>query len=955
VPVSPFRRKQRTLLALLLLRAGHVVSTDEIVDALWGERPPASALANLYSYVSGLRQLLGRAAPTGEPRPRTMPNGYQLDLQPGECDADVFECLAGEGRQALAEGRHAAAAECLARALGLWRGTVLERLERHEWLLPFIARLEEARLAAVEDQIDARLALGQHTELTTELTAMTAQCPLRERLWGQLMVALYRSGSKPQALQAYGRLRCHLDTELGVRPSPEVRHLFEAIVRDDPALDTPPRADATGPAGRPVQLPAVPGPFVGRTEHLRRLDALIERAAGADHDTVAVSAISGIPGVGKTALALHWAHRVADRFPDGQLYVNLRGFDPGGQVMAPAEAVRGFLDALGVPPERMPATLDAQVGLYRSLLAGKRILVVLDNARDAEQARPLLPGSSTALVVVTSRNRLTPLLAVDGARPLFLDLFTRDEARELLTRRLRADLVAAEPDAIEEIITACARLPLALGIAAARAYHSGFPLTVIAAELGDAASRLDALDAGDSVSEVRAVFSWSYIALTPPAARLFRFLGLHAGPDISATAAASLAGHPIPLARRLLTELNRVNLIVEHVPGRYISHDLLRAYAADLTNLHDTDTARRAGVVRLLDHYTHTAHTAARLLRPHQDPIPLPLAPPSAETSAEQPVDIQTAMAWLTTEYPVLVATVRQAVGARFDTYAWQLAWCLDTFLTRQGHWHDLVATWQAARDAARRLGDPAIQAHAYRLLAHAHAVRGGYADAHADYGRALELDARAGNRAGQARTHLQLGVVWERQGRYELAVDHDRQALAHYRAIGHLRGEADALNAIGWDYAQLGDHGQALAHCKQALALHQGLGNRHGAAHTWDSIGYAHHHLGNHTQAAECYQQAIGLFRELGDRYNEADAITHLGDVYHAAGDLSATGTTWTRAWHILEDLAHPDAEVLRARLDDLGPYSGSDGPPAGADDERRKDAENAGCPQRVRDAGTV
>nr|WP_221383305.1 BTAD domain-containing putative transcriptional regulator [Actinoplanes polyasparticus] len=917
-PVSPTRRKQRVLLALLLLRAGHVVRTDEIIDALWGGSPPVSALANLHTYVSGLRQLLDRAAATGEPRPRTMPGGYQLDLRPGERDADVFESLAGEGRRALAESRPATAAECLDRALGLWRGTVLHDMDRADWLLPFAVRLEEARLTAVEDQMTARLALGHHAELTSELTELITRHPLRERLWGHLLVALHRSGSQQRAIEAYGRLRRLLKAELGVRPGPQVRQIFEAILSGDAASDTASSVDITRPdVVRPAQLPAAPAPFVGRTEHLRRLDKLIERAADTDPVQMVTCVISGPAGVGKSTLAAYWAHRVAGRYPDGQLYVNLRGFDPAARAKTPTEAVRGFLEALNLAPEQIPATLDAQAALYRSRLAGRRILVVLDNARDAEQVRPLLPGSSTAAVVVTSRNRLTPLLAVDGAHPLALDLFTRDEARALLTRRLGAERTEAEPHATEEVITACARLPLALGIAAARADHSGSSLRGIAAELGDATSRLDALNGGDAVSEVRAVFSWSYSALTSPAARLFRLLGQHVGPDISTAAAASLAGQPIPQVRLSLDELVRINLVVQHVPGRYSSHDLLRAYAADLTESTNGRAAARADVTRLMDHYTHTAHTAARLLRPHQDPIPLPLGPAAAGANPERPADLKAAMAWLTAEHPVLLATIRRADGAGFDRHAWQLAWCLDTFLTRQGHWHDLIVTWRAARDTAGRLGDLVAQAHAYRNLAHAQALLGRYTEAHADYDRALELYAEGGSLTGQARTHLQLGVVWERQGRHDLAVGHDQQALALYRAAGHLRGEADALNAVGWDFAQLGDYGQALVHCEQALDVHLRTGNRHGAAHTWDSVGFACHRLGEQERAVECFRQAIGLFRELRDRYNEADSTAHLGDACHAAGDTVGARTAWTLARNILEDLEHPDAERLRARLE--------------------------------------
>jgi hypothetical protein len=356
--------------------------------------------------------------------------------------------------------------------------------------------------------------------------------------------------------------------------------------------------------------------------------------------------------------------------------------------MPAAQAVRGFLDALGLPPERIPADPDAQAALYRSLLAGRRILVVLDNARDADQVRPLLPGTPTALALVTSRNQLTALVAVDGAHPLPLDLLSAAEARELLARRLGAERVAAEPDAVEQIITACARLPLALAIAAARAQHTGFPLSALAAELTETNEagdrRLDALDAGDPATQIRAVFSWSYAALTPLAAQLFRLLGFHPGPDITIPAAASLAGRPRAETRRLLTELTWANLITEYVPGRYTLHNLLRAYATDLTHRHDTAEQRHAAAHRVLDHYLHTAHAAARLLDPTRN-LPAP-TPPQPGVTPDSPTDRQQSLDWFTTEHPVLMAAIDHAAEGGFDTHTWQLVWTMWTFFDRRGN-----------------------------------------------------------------------------------------------------------------------------------------------------------------------------------------------------------------------------------------------------------------------------
>ena len=616
---------------------------------------------------------------------------------------------------------------------------------------------------------------------------------------------------------------------------------------------------------------------------------------------------------------MYWAHRVADRFPDGQLYVNLRGFDSSGRVMHPGEAIRRFLGAFGVPADRVPADVDAQAALYRSLLAGRRVLVVLDNARDAEQVRPLLPGGSSAFALITSRNQLTPLIATDGAHPLALDLMSTAEAGEFLAHRLGPDRVATEPAAVEQIVASCARLPLALSIAAARAQQSGFPLAVLSQELAAAHRRLDALDAGDQSTRIRAVLSWSYRALTPPAARLFRLLGRHPGPDTSVAAAASLAGLSPPAARALLTELTRASLINEHAPGRYMFHDLLGAYADELCHETETDDERRLAVLRLLDHYVHTAHAAERMLNPARDPIPLPLAEPAPDATRERPGSDREAQGWLTAEHPVLLATLRLAADTGLDAHAWQLAWTLDTYLHWRGHWHDRVRVWRAAVAAADRLGVQVVAAYAHRDLARANNRLGCYDESRAHLGQALALFAEAGDRVGQAHTHRTLASLYERQGEPRRALHHDQQALTLFRAAGHCEGQADALNSIGWDHCLLGDHAEALTQCRQALALHRLIGDRWGEATTWDSLGYAHHHLKQHAEAIDCYQRALALVRALGDHYFEADTLTRLGDTQDAAGDAGAARGAWQDALAILTDLDHPRADDLRAKLADL------------------------------------
>ncbi|HZM79714.1 MAG TPA: tetratricopeptide repeat protein [Candidatus Limnocylindrales bacterium] len=669
----------------------------------------------------------------------------------------------------------------------------------------------------------------------------------------------------------------------------------------------------------PAQLPADTAAFTGRTRHLAGLDKFLPGGNEAPATAVAISAIGGTAGVGKTALAVHWAHRVRDRFPDGQLYVNLRGFDPGGQVMSPAEALRRFLDALEVPPERIPADLDAQAALYRTQLARRRMLIVLDNARDSVQVRPLLPGASTCLVLVTSRNQLSGLVAADGAHPITLGLLTQAEARQLLTHRLGPERVTAEPDAVEQIIAACARLPLALAIVAARAAtEPHLPLHALAGELRDNNSSgssgwLDTLSTDDPATDVRAVFSWSYRTLTPDAAGLFRLLGLHPGPDTSTAAAASLAALSLAEVRSLLGELTRANLLIEHVPGRYTFHDLLRAYATEQAHTTDPDQQRHAATHRILDHYLHTSHTAALLLDPYRDPIALTAAQPGV--IPEHPADYQQALDWFTAEHPVLLAAVdRSATG--FDTHTWQLTWALGDFLALRGHWHGWAATGQAAVAAAERLANLTAQAGAHRRLAHAYLQLGRLDDAHIQLRHALDLHTQAGDLAGQARTHFSLGYLWERRGCPAEVLHHARQSLDLYQVAGHRRGQARALNAVGWSHALLGDHQQALTSCQQALTLFQELDDRLGQAAAWDSLGYAHYHLGHHDQAIICSQHSIGLYQDLGDRYFEAHVLSHLGDTHHAAGNLQAARDAWQQALTILEQLDHPDAETVRAKL---------------------------------------
>jgi tetratricopeptide (TPR) repeat protein/DNA-binding XRE family transcriptional regulator len=697
----------------------------------------------------------------------------------------------------------------------------------------------------------------------------------------------------------YPRTLRLLADELGV----PANHLEEP-----PARSAPTGGPSSGAA--PRQLPAAVRHFVGRHREQKVLDSLLGEDAGP-----VICVIGGTAGIGKTALAVHWAHQVAPRFPDGQLYVNLRGFDPAGPVLTAGEALGRLLDALEVSGQRLPADLDAQATAYRTLLAGRRVLILLDNARDAEHIRPLLPGSPGCLVVVTSRRQLTPLVAAEGAHPVTLDLLTEEEAEELLGRRLGDDRVAGERDAAATIIDRCARLPLALTIVAARAaMDCDRRLAVLADEL--TATGLDTLSAGDPATDVRNVLSWSYRALTPSAARLLRLLGLHPGPDISTGAAASLAGIGPDKVAPILTELTQANLLVEHTPRRYVQHDLLRAYAAELARTAEDEEQRDAAVNRLLDHYVQTAFAAAMLLEATRDHIAT--VPRLPGVTPEELDDDRHALAWFTTERAVLLATLQLGNRCGLHRRTWQLAWSLVGFMERRGGWHDFLAAQEVGLTAARHLADPRAEGCAHRYVAAAHACLGELDEARAHLVRDRDISRDSKNRTEQAQAHLQLARIDEMQGRYADGVVNAGQAAELFKSLRHRRGSADAINYLAWFQALLGQYRPALTSARQALIRYQRLGQVLGQGAARDSIAYIHHHLGDYSQARAEYEIALAIYRRIGDRHFEAMVLDHLADTHQAAGDHQSAYDARQRALSILDELRHPDADRIRTRAEE-------------------------------------
>jgi DNA-binding SARP family transcriptional activator len=939
--LSPGPPRQQAVLGMLAMRANRVVSRDELVDAVWGQQAPASAEGGVHTYVAGLRRVLepGRTRRGPSQVLASAAGGYVLRLDPGQVDAIVFERGLAAGRRLRGAGDLSGAIAALDDALGEWHGSAFAAVPG-----PFASaervRLGELRSAASEERAEVLLDLGRHEQAVPELASLVAEHPLRERMRGLLMIALYRCGRQAEALQAFHDTRQVLADELGIDPGPELSRIHQQILALDPSLEAPGRPAPLSAAARPpapsaaepgpsdpvpAQLPLEAPGFSGRHAELERMLRVIgadpdrdPAIADPDTDTVQIIAITGTAGVGKTALANRFARQVAKRFPDGQLYVNLRGFDPSGSALSPEGALRFFLDALAVQPQRMPVDADGRAALFRSMLDGKRVLIVLDNARDPDQVRPLLPGSPGSLVVVTSRSQLTGLVVAEGATPLSLDVLTEDEAHELLGRRLGPEVIAAEPAAAAELVSLCARLPLALGVAAGRAAtRPGFSLAALAAELRDTRNRLEVLDAGDAATDVRAVLSWSYEQLSPSAARMFRLLGLHPGPDVSLAAAASLAGVSRSEAASALRELTRVHAVAEHAPGRFAFHDLLRAYAVDQAETMDSEADRTAAERRCLDHYLHTAHAGAlqsNSVRKALDLDPLvPGAVPEEFSGRGQ------ALAWFEAENPVMLGLLNKAIASGDDRYAWQITWTLAPFFYRRGRWHECISIQRQALTAAQRLGDPVGLGHAHYELGRGLVLTGDFAEAEPHLSTALDIFGRLGDRANEATVHQGFGALFEHQGRYAQSLVHAREAMRVVEEIGPPSTLAGLENSVGWLYAHLGQCEKALVYCQRSLEFQREIGYRGGEADTLDSLGYTHSRMNNHRQAAECYSQAVDIYHEIGDRYHEAGSYIGLGDAHRQAMGPAAARESWEQALAILESIPHEDAQEARRRLAEL------------------------------------
>ena len=849
-PVDLGSRKQRLVLAVLLLEAGRPVALDRLVDLLWPTAPPASARNTVQALVSRLRAVF-RAA--GGPELVTEGAGYVLRAEPETVDAHRFTALVRRARAADDE----TAVALLAEALALWRGDALAGAASAELADRLLAGLHEARWSALEDRIDAQLRLGRGRDVLAELTALVAAHPLRQRFVGQLMLALHREGRTDAALAAYRDLRTRLADDLGLDPAPELTRLQSAILAADPALDAV--------AVRPAQLPHDVRGFTGRAAELARLD---EPAAGPGPD---IRVLTGTAGVGKTALAVRWAHRVRDRFPDGQLYLDLRGFDPDHEPLTPAVAAAQLLRALGTDPRAIPPDPDGRTALWRSLLADRRVLVLLDNARDSAQVTPLLPPSGT--VLVTSRQRLGDLIARTGARPVPLTVLPAADSRQLLETVLGRSVVAAEAAAAGELARLCGHLPLALRLAAANLGDAG-GLADLARELADGDPLAGLSVDGAEESAVTTAFSVSYRALPAEHRLLFRRLALVPGQTFTAPVAAALAEVAEGRAGQQLKALAAAHLVERHLPGRYRFHDLLHSYATGRVRADDSPEAADAARRRLLAHYLATADAAGRRLIPHF--LRLPRSEPAQVFDGTED-----ALGWLDTEWPNLAAAVEHPDARE---YAWHLADALRAFFHHRGHHTEWIDTATTALTAAEAAGDRQAQAAMRLSIALAGVNSGRYAEARTHLTTVLDAGLAADWPAGRAAALNNLSAVHQRLGDPHEAIACGEESLRLCEELA-IPGVTMALANLGFACGQVGELDAALRHVGRALEIAERDGARFSVAVVLVDLAHIHRDRGD-AEAAAFYERALTANREVGYQYGEAAALSGRAVLEARAGD---------------------------------------------------------------------
>jgi len=927
LPVTMPRGRSGVLLAVLALSAGQPVSFEVLADHVWGEQLPQSAKASLHNQVMRLRRILGAELI------RTVPAGYLLDMDPDGVDVLRFRRLAAE---AASLPDPVKSQDMLSAALRLWRGEPLEGLRSETLHRDVKAVLDEERLTAIQRRIDLDLVAGRYSELVAELRELTRRWPTRETLWRQFVTALSGVGRPADALDAYHEVRDLLREQLGVDPSEELQDLYHRILAGAPSADGtvsvagkvhgPTEADRVQPVASRVaggwrarrDLPGDAADFTGRDLELREL---VDGLRGPDETarTVVIAAVDGMAGVGKTALAVHAAHLMADRYPDGQLFIDLHGHTPGRHPTDPAAALDSLLRAIGVPGEQIPETLEQRAGLWRTELAGRKVLVLLDNAASASQVRPLIPGAAGCLALVTSRRRLT---ALDTARTLSLDVLPPGDALALFAAVAGAGRTAAEPGPADEVLRLCGYLPLAIRICAARlAARPAWTVSYLAGRLGDQRQRLAELATGDR--SVTAALTVSYQQLAPCQQRLFRLLGLHPGPDFDAYLAAALASMTLAEAGQVLEDLVDAHLLQQPAPGRYRFHDLLREHAQSAARQAETDAARSDAIGRELDYYLQVAHEADTILRPGRARPWPDLAHPPAWTPPL--ADQAGALSWYESEHANLISAIYHASAHGWHDHAWRLPGSIWFHFYTRHHLYDWIASHRLALAAAsclqndaaraetlghlgiaywcvgryaeaidhqqqalglfRRIGDRRGEADALRVLGQIQLYAGRYPQALELLCAAIDLCDEISDRRGKAFTEIYVGGVYWRLGRYPEALDQYREALAAFRLMGDGRYEGTVLGDLGVVYEHLGRHQEALEHQEMALSLWRKAGDLAGEGGTLNEFGNIYRRLGRHGEALDYHHQALTLVRQAGSRYFEAQILNDLGATCDAAG----------------------------------------------------------------------
>ncbi|EGX60442.1 transcriptional regulator [Streptomyces zinciresistens K42] len=934
--------QQRALLAALLLREGRTATAAELIDALWGQEPPSRALAALRTYASRLRKILGAGVLVSES------GGYAVrGLREGALDLATARELAARAEKARGAGDPRRAREALGRALALWDGETLAGVPG-PYAQAQRVRLEEWRLQLLESRLDMDLEQGCHAEAVSELTALTAAHPLRERLRELLMLALYRSGRQAEALAVYADTRRLLADELGVDPGPVLGELQQRILRADPALAEPssPASEPAPAPVRPAQLPATVPDFTGRTASVSELGAVLASAEGR---VMAVSALAGIGGVGKTTLAVHVAHRARAAFPDGQLYVDLQGAGP--RAAEPETVLGSFLRALGTPDSAVPDSLEERAALYRSVLDGRRVLVLLDNARDAAQVRPLLPGADGCAALVTSRVRMVGLA---GAHLVDLDVMSPDEALSLFTRIVGEERVAAEREAALDVVAACGFLPLAIRIAASRlAARRTWTVSVLAAKLADERRRLDELQAGDLA--VKATFELGYGALEPAQARAFRLLGLADGPDISLAAAAAVLDLAAEDTEDLLESLVDTSLLESAAPGRYRYHDLVRLYARACAERDERPPGERAAAMsRLLDFYLATAARVYAIERPGDrlvDHLCATTHPGAVLADRDRARD------WLYTEAHCLLAFARQCAerpGAL--PRAVDLLWAAVDISESGANSKEYEATARTLREAARRVGVERVEARALMTLSHAHLDSGRFDLADEEAEQAIALAHRAGDLLPVCWAHNARGVIALYQGRNADGEQHLTEGARHFRTLADRPGEASALCNLSRIHLATGRTDSAVSLAREGMEIYDAMGNSLRGANGRYALGMALTQSGRLAPAAERLTEALEVFRDsrqrlwegmtlfrlaevdiaahryaqaaanaemaltvlrgIGGQWRRGNVLTVLGHALTAVGHTGRARVCWEEAVGIYDDLDAPEAAAVRLLL---------------------------------------